>query len=474
MNNEQLWRMLAGECVNGQYHLKKLLGVGSYGAVFQADEVVGDRLVREVAIKIISPDNDEKTRDRQLQELIVAVNLDHPNLIRCFAPGLAQIKGFEFLYLLMELAEETLAKRLEKSSLSLEEVQKIVQEIAAGLVYLHREPHPKVHRDLKPANVLRVGDRWKLSDFGLLRSIDSQGSARTSKGQGTNGYAPPEAYDGVVAPAWDVWSLGVIMVELLTGQLPFTGDTEQELLKKVMEGKPSIEWSKVHQSFREMIKGALEKERQNRWTAEMVLNTFTKKDLPPTTPSIESQPPLQLKSAKGVDYTNLQRLLAAGKWKEADEETSKKMCGVMGRQEEGWLRSEDIDNFPCEDLRTIDQLWVKSSNGHFGFSVQKRIYQSLGGTRNYDEKIWEAFGDRVGWRKNGAWIYYSDLTFSTTSLVGHIPGLPLLCLEGYLPVVLVVSVWIGKEVFWVVSSLASRLVDSSPSQAHSDSDIILL
>jgi hypothetical protein len=86
-------------------------------------------------------------------------------------------------------------------------------------------------------------------------------------------------------------------------------------------------------------------------------------------------------SAKGVDYRQLDRLLASGQWKEADEETKNKMLEAAGRTEERWLRSEDIDRFPCEDLRTIDQLWVKYSNGRFGFSVQKRIYESLGGSR---------------------------------------------------------------------------------------------
>lgn len=79
------------------------------------------------------------------------------------------------------------------------------------------------------------------------------------------------------------------------------------------------------------------------------------------------------------------------------------MLEVAGRTKEGWLDSDDIDNFPCADLRTIDRLWVAASKGRFGFSVQKEIYQSLGGTRQYDEKIWEAFGDRVGWRKGGNW-----------------------------------------------------------------------
>ena len=73
------------------------------------------------------------------------------------------------------------------------------------------------------------------------------------------------------------------------------------------------------------------------------------------------------------------------------------MLAVAKREKEGWLDTNSIDNFPCEDLRTIDQLWVKYSDGKFGFSVQKRIYQGLGGTTEYDDKIWQAFQDKVGW-----------------------------------------------------------------------------
>ncbi|MFM6623822.1 MAG: GUN4 domain-containing protein, partial [Dolichospermum sp.] len=88
-----------------------------------------------------------------------------------------------------------------------------------------------------------------------------------------------------------------------------------------------------------------------------------------------------LQSSCGVDYRKLRDLLAAGKWKEADEETRQVMLAVAKRERERWLNVESIDNFPCADLRTIDQLWVKYSDGRFGFSVQKRIYQGLGGTR---------------------------------------------------------------------------------------------
>ncbi len=156
---------------------------------------------------------------------------------------------------------------------------------------------------------------------------------------------------------------------------------------------------------------------------------------PPKTQEVVQQPPatlsipsptteIELKSEKGVDYTKLRDLLKARKWKEADQETYKVMLEVANRVSERWLRVEDIDNFPCDDLRTIDQLWVHYSNGKFGFSVQKKIYvDELGGTRDYNEKIWCEYCDRVGWREGGSYVSYSDLTFELldTTPVGHLP-----------------------------------------------------
>ena len=133
---------------------------------------------------------------------------------------------------------------------------------------------------------------------------------------------------------------------------------------------------------------------------------------------------VELKSAVGQDYTKLQDLLAANNWEEADAETRRVMLAVANREEEGCLDFESINNFPCEDLRTIDQLWVKYSDGKFGFSVQKRIYQSFSGTKEYNLDIWDIrdkFGDKVGWRKEGNSLYYHDITFDKKASEGHIP-----------------------------------------------------
>lgn len=131
------------------------------------------------------------------------------------------------------------------------------------------------------------------------------------------------------------------------------------------------------------------------------------------------EPIVALKSAKGADYTRLRDLLAARKWKDADEETARVMLQVANRKEEGWLNVESINNFPSEDLRTIDQLWVRYSNDRFGFSVQKRIWEELGGRVDSDTE--KTIGDRVGWRKNGEWVNYSDLNFSSDAPKGHLP-----------------------------------------------------
>ncbi|MBN3896462.1 MAG: GUN4 domain-containing protein [Nostoc sp. NOS(2021)] len=132
-----------------------------------------------------------------------------------------------------------------------------------------------------------------------------------------------------------------------------------------------------------------------------------------------------------TDYTRLRDFLAVGKWREADEETWRVMFAVAKRQKERWLREEDIDNFPCEDLRTIDDLWVKYSNGHFGFSVQQRIFHSLGVTRESNYKIWGEFGLQIGWMQRHLWLYYREISFDIKAPKGHLPASISICYKPY-------------------------------------------
>nr|WP_329606425.1 GUN4 domain-containing protein [Cylindrospermopsis raciborskii] len=120
-------------------------------------------------------------------------------------------------------------------------------------------------------------------------------------------------------------------------------------------------------------------------------------------------------------YTQLETLLKAKKFKEADEETRSVMLAVANRQSNGYLRVEDAENFPCKELRTIDNLWLKYSQGKFGISVQQEIYKNLGGTKQFNLKVWESFGDRIGWRSGGSWLYSSGLNFSLSAPTGQLP-----------------------------------------------------
>jgi hypothetical protein len=117
-------------------------------------------------------------------------------------------------------------------------------------------------------------------------------------------------------------------------------------------------------------------------------------------------------------------LLKAGKWRDADVETSNLMLKLTKREQERWLRVEDVKNFPRQELRKMDQLWVKYSNGKFGFSVQKQIWLELGGKLD-GEPDWYTFtklGSRVGWRNNDKWLSYDSYTFSKYNAPqGHLP-----------------------------------------------------
>jgi ATP-dependent Clp protease ATP-binding subunit ClpC len=272
-----LWRMLKGQVINEKYFLQELLGEGGYGAVYLADEVLikRDKQLEQVAIKLILSDD---TTESQLDELIVTRKLIHPNLTGCFDRGECNLLGADYLYLLMELADFSLEKQLTQEILSQAETILLVKDIAEALVYLHNqvvvlpnqpEPVTLAHRDLKPGNILRIGNKWKLSDFGLVKIMGSGSVLNTSNLFGTPLYLPPESYNGEISPAWDIWALGIVIVEALTGKLPFNGETLQQLQKQVSDREPDL--SSLPQSFEPIVRGCLEKDRHKRWTAKQIL-----------------------------------------------------------------------------------------------------------------------------------------------------------------------------------------------------------
>ncbi|MBE8992326.1 GUN4 domain-containing protein [Nostoc sp. LEGE 12450] len=122
-----------------------------------------------------------------------------------------------------------------------------------------------------------------------------------------------------------------------------------------------------------------------------------------------------------IDYSKLQNLLTQYRWQEADIETAKLMLQVMGKNDWNEVYKQDILNFSCQAFHKIDRLWQQYSHGYFGFSVQQIIWNEIGGQIDYETE--KRLGDRLGWRKEGNWLNYDQLTFklSPTTPMGHLP-----------------------------------------------------
>ena len=329
----------------------------------------------------------------------------------------------------------------ENGYLSETEALRYIDQIGQALECVHERK--LLHRDVKPNNILlrRESKEAVLIDFGLAREFQP-GKIRSMTATKTEGYAPIEQYQrrGDFGYYTDVYALAATLYSLLTNRVPIPANYRAEediklsppqkfnqnisdkvnaAILKGMELEP-VNRPQTVREFRELL-GLVVKPVVNiptpppvNYNIQQPINVETFHGTSLHTPPINQE--VQLKSAVGMDYRKLRDFLAQGKWKEADWETARVILAVAKREEEGWLDIVNIDNFPCEDLRTIDQLWVKYSDGRFGFSVQKRIYQSLGGTRQYNSEIWRKFEDKVGW------LYYEDITFDKRAPEGHLPG----------------------------------------------------
>lgn len=126
-------------------------------------------------------------------------------------------------------------------------------------------------------------------------------------------------------------------------------------------------------------------------------------------------------------YETLQNLLKENKWFEADKETVRLILDISGQAVLEELRPEEIAQIDCSELQVIDRLWLNYSDERFGFSIQAKIYQDLGGdeqsTIEQDTRLIEKWGEKLGWRNGGRWVKCSDLDYSEDAAKGGLPGL---------------------------------------------------
>jgi serine/threonine protein kinase len=226
---------LANRVVAEKYILGATLGRGAMGEVYQAWHAVTGQ---PVALKLIHPHIAQHavTGPRFLREARVTARVDHPGVVRVLDAG-ADRDGA--LFLVMELLEgETLRAALDRGRLNMIEALQIVSATLGALEAAHGAGI--VHRDLKPDNIFLArtsdgGEVVKLLDFGIARELESASVTRTETAVGTPHYMAPEQAMSAktVGPAADVWSVGVLLYRIVTGQLPFVGDGPYETVLRV-------------------------------------------------------------------------------------------------------------------------------------------------------------------------------------------------------------------------------------------------
>ncbi|WP_336323700.1 serine/threonine-protein kinase [Streptomyces lavendofoliae] len=261
--------------VADRYRLESPIGRGAMGEVWRAtDEVLG----RPVAMKLLlGDDSDAQTAARFRLEGQTAARLSHPHVVAVFDFGAWEGR----FYLVMELVEgRSLAQELAAAgSLDAPRVAAVAAQTAAGLASAHRQGI--VHRDIKPGNLMADADGTvKLGDFGIARFVDDPAAALTQAGQivGTSLYLAPERALGRPAgPASDVYSLGCVLYQLLTGRPPFHADTATAILYQHIDTAPVPPLRlgvDVPPAFENYLLGMLAKQPEERPTAQEVADWF--------------------------------------------------------------------------------------------------------------------------------------------------------------------------------------------------------
>lgn len=219
-----------------RFHLRGEIARGGMARVYRADDLVkgGD-----VAIKALRPDLAAAIgHQRFLREIRILGRLHHPNILPLLDSGEA---GGGLYYVMPYIAGSSLQRRLAtEGTFPLEDVVKVSRGIAAALDHAHR--HHVIHRDVKPGNVLLDEDRALVCDFGVARAVELAGgealTASSGFAVGTPPYMSPEqATGGTIDSRCDIYGLGCILYEMLTGEPPFTGPNPQAILARSLAGE---------------------------------------------------------------------------------------------------------------------------------------------------------------------------------------------------------------------------------------------
>ena len=265
--------IVKGQKINDRYEIIRVIGEGGMANVYLANDTI---LNRKVAVKVLRGDlaNDEKFVRRFQREALSASSLNHPNIVEMYDVG----EDDGNFYIVMEYVDGKNLKQLIKrrTKLSLTEVVDIMKQLTDGIAHAHDSFI--IHRDIKPQNMLILDNGLvKITDFGIAVALNSTQLTQTNSVMGSVHYLPPEQAAGKGATfKSDIYSLGIMMYELITGKLPFRGENAVEIaLKQMKEPIPSIreDNNEIPQAVENIVLKACAKNPKNRYdTAREMYN----------------------------------------------------------------------------------------------------------------------------------------------------------------------------------------------------------
>ena len=316
-----------GQKINDRYQIIRLIGEGGMANVYLAHDIILDR---DVAVKILRGDlaHDEKFVKKFQREAISASSLNHPNIVEMYDVG----EDNDLYFIVMEYVEGKTLKNLVKKrgALTLPEVVDIMLQLTSAIAHAHDSYI--IHRDIKPQNVLILDNGMvKITDFGIATALNNHELTETNSIMGSVHYLPPEQANGNGATVKsDIYSLGILMFELLTGKVPFKGDNAVEIAIKQMKNPiPSVckYDEEIPQSIENVILRACAKNPKNRYDSarEMHddLKTVLSKDREDEDNWVYAYPETDLDETKRLSREELNKGLLA-EMEEEEEEISKK------------------------------------------------------------------------------------------------------------------------------------------------------
>ena len=264
--------IMKGQKINDRYQIIKTIGEGGMANVYLAYDTILDR---NVAVKVLRGDlaTDEKFVRRFQREALSASSLSHPNIVEVYDVG----EDNGLYYIVMEYIEGKHLKQLVKKrgNLTVREVVDIMLQLTDGMSCAHDSYI--IHRDIKPQNIMILENGLiKITDFGIAMALNATQLTQTNSVMGSVHYLPPEqAYGKGATIQSDVYSMGILMYELLTGNVPFKGDNAVEIaLKHIKESIPSVrlENPTVPMSVANIVKRATAKNLKNRYADARDMN----------------------------------------------------------------------------------------------------------------------------------------------------------------------------------------------------------